>query len=149
MNPGKIHRKQFIRLLKTMGEPITVRQPVARSATTDPVAKVIGARGTEYSFGATQDVTVLWRNGSGKILDHDATPSRIALLGKVNNLDAVVRCLLEDVLVESTNKQGATIFDTAKDVVYNGNSFKVVDTDRSGMPLEGPYILWVALRKTE
>lgn len=149
MNPGKIHRQQFIRLLNTMGEGVTVRQGVSRSTPANAVAKVIGPRGQEYEFGGTQDVQVLWRNGSGKILDHDATPMRIAVLGKVNTLDAVVRCLLEDVLLDPTNKQGTTIFDTAKDVVYKGTSFKVMDTDRSGMPLEGPYILWVALRKSE
>jgi hypothetical protein len=149
MNPGKIHKKQFARLLKMMASTVTVRQPVVRSVPQNDMEKVLGRKGTEHDHGAVQDVTVIWRNGHGKLLDNEATPLNIAAIGKTSGLDAVIRCMLEDVLVNPADKQGRTIFDTAKDVVYNGTSFQVVTTDRTGMPLEGPYILWVALRKGE
>lgn len=149
MNPGKIHKKQFERLLKMMGSSLLVRQPPARTAAATNVDKVLGPVGQTHTYGASKELTVIWRNGHGKMLDNEATPTNIASLGRTEGLDAVVRCNLADALVDPDDKQGKTIFDTAKDVVYQSTSFKVVTTDRTGMPLEGPYILWVALRKAE
>lgn len=149
MNPGRVHRRQFQRLLAMMGTKAIVELPTSRS--TEPltdVEKVMGRRERPDEVGETREVTVIWRNGHN-LLDEPSTPPEIVRIGRVNGMDAVLRCDLDSVLVDPTKKQGQTIFDLAKSVVYQGSHFKVVATDRTGLPLDGPYILWVALRKAE
>lgn len=146
------HKQQFELFLERAGnDSVLVRQPLARTAGTTAVEKVLGKRaeaivGAEY--GDTDTITAIVSDASMVLGDQYASvPSNIATLGRTESLDIILRCLLSDVLIDTSAIYGKTILDTAKDVEIGGATFQVRATDRTGLPPIGPYIFWAALRK--
>ena len=145
---AKLHEKHFDRDLNARGEIVTVRQPGARAAATNAVEKALGAQTFESAVGTTKDIIALWSNDliSPEAFKAGGASDVIAALGDSGSFDAVVRCKLVDALHNVSDRQGRTVFHTAKDVVYSGHRYKVTGTKRTGLPGSGPYILWVGLK---
>ena len=138
------HKTEALALIAAMGEDIEIRQPVARSTSTNDMEKVLGATTDPDAYGTTTTVTGMVHQGkvpSGAM----GFNTSVSIVGLIQNSDLVVSVALEDVLVDATKKYGRTLFDTAKTVIVGGSTFEVGGTFRSGMPPLGPYILWVGL----
>lgn len=134
-------------------DAVLVRQPAARTTPASDVEKVMGRRpaaSQDDGVGETTNLLAVVSDAAVVLADRfQAVPPRIATLGKVESIDLLLRCRLEDVLVDSGSKYGKTILDTAKDVVVGGVSFTIRAIDRTGLPPEGPYICWAALRRVD
>lgn len=127
---------------------ILVRQPAAKTAATNDVDKLKGATSFETAVGTTQLIKVLWSNDLLRpeaVLPGDVSEP-IAALGDGERLDAVVRLPLSEALLDADNPQGATVFDTARDITYSGRLYEIKGTKRTGLMPIGPYILWVGLK---
>jgi hypothetical protein len=147
---ARMHKKRFEQFVAEAGDPnVVVRQSAAPTAALTAAEKVLGKQPTApATYGASQTVTAVVSDASVAVEDrYTAIPSQIAALGRAEKLDLLLRLTLASVLVNPEHKYGTTIFDTAKDVQIGGAVFQVRGTARSGLPPEGPYILWVALRK--
>lgn len=146
------HKEMFERFLIAANTTVTVRQPAARTVATNPQDKVRGTRTFESAVGATKDVAVIWSNDlivgpeNTSALNMSSASEIIAAVGGKTNIDAVVRCRLLDVLIDTNNAQGRTLFETAKDVQFSGNLYKVQGMKRTGLAPLGPYVLWVGLK---
>lgn len=145
------HRLQFERMLAQTGDSaVVVRQPLVRSAGTSAADRVLGKRAENVvgaGYGVSTTITAVVSDAAMALNDQYAKiPPQIAALGRTETLAVILRCLLSDVLVDPDLKYGKTIFDTAKDVQIGGGTFQVRAVDRTGLPPEGPYICWVALR---
>jgi hypothetical protein len=141
----------FEDFVATVGDSeVLVRQPAALVALTTSIDKVLGkqAPAPGQGYGTQQYVLAVVSDAASALADRYASiPPQIAAIGRAEKIDILLRVILQDALVNVDAKYGPTIFDTAKDVQIGGAVFQVRATDRSGLPPEGPYILWVALRK--
>jgi hypothetical protein len=146
------HKQQFILQLTQAGDPdIVVRQPAVVTSAANPTEKVLGRR-TDVTpgqgYGDEQTILAIRSDASLTTADqYSGLPARIAAIGRSEAIDILLRCLLEDVLLDPNEPYGRTIFDSAKDVLIGNAVFLVRGTDRTGLPPEGPYILWVALKR--
>lgn len=146
---ARLHRVRFERFVDEAGETVEVRQPAAPTAPASALEKVQGKRPSVAAYGDTQTVQAIQGGGyDGNVLHPPSVPAQIAAIGKVQPIDLLLRCKLADALIDSGKRYGQTIFDTAKDVVFAGAVWTVLVTERSGLPPEGPYELWVGLRKS-
>lgn len=145
---SRIHRKQFEKFVEQAGTPVTVRQPAVRVPGT-MADRVLGKMAIEEGVGATQTITVVWNTDlSVRWESPDLTvPKVIADLARMEKLDAVLRAKLSDALIVPGDVFGRTVFDTAKDVFYGNYAWQVTGTVRTGLEPEGPYILWIAVKK--
>lgn len=143
------HKAEFEKFLTGAGVVVTIRQPGARVAGTNAVDRVKGQRTFETSIGSTQDILVVWSNDLIRpeaVVAGDVAETIAALGGKAS-VDVIIRCRLSDALLDGATHQGRTLFDTAKDVTYSGQTYEVTGTKRTGLPPIGPYILWVGLKQ--
>lgn len=128
-----------------------MRQPASVVPDASPSAKVFGAPGAEEEPGTQTTVQGLWMQTvyqTPTSFLSGLDPHVLSLLSSKGPVDAVFRCLLADVLLDpSGSKQGPTLFETALDVLYDGESFEVTGTKRTGLAPEGPYTFWVGLKK--
>ena len=145
------HKKMFAALLAGAGVDVVVRQPVAPVAASTSADKVLGRQVDQApdAVGTTQTVRVVWSTSyrANPATGAPDLPPSLAAVGRTERLDVVLRCALADVVIDPNTRHGKTIFDTAKDVQFDGATYQVKGTDRTGLPPEGPYILWVGLRK--
>lgn len=147
---AEAHLAVFKQYLEEGGVQVNVRQPPPKPAVggTD-VTRILGARPSPSSARGTETLVRAIISGPANVAG-TPPPSSIGPvqsnpLGKVAQCDLVLRVLLSDVLVNSTQKHGKTLFDTALDVQVDGGVFKVEATERGGLAPLGPYILWVGL----
>lgn len=149
---AKIHKRQFEKLVDSLGVIVTVRQPQKRNPSGGPgnmAERVFGRPEWESEAGETQDIKVLWSNDylrPESAVAGDISAPIASLAQNTQKMDAVLRLRLADALIDPGKPQGRTIFETAKDVVYQGQIFEVLGVRKTGLPPEGPYILWVGLR---
>lgn len=144
---ARFHRERFERYVSDVGINVTVRQPRKVEAPSTDVEKVLGTSGAETEPGDAQTVRVIWSNDLRPNAIDNHLPSKIASLARQGSVDVFIRAILRDVLHDPADPNGLTLFDTAFDVLQGTARFKVLDTDRTGLPPEGPYVLWVALRR--
>lgn len=131
------------------GVSIQVRQPAPRGTAANAVEKMKGISTFETGIGVIQTVKAIWSNDLLRpeaVVPGDVSEV-VAALGGKGSIDVIIRCLLDDVLITPGDKQGRTIFDTARDVVYSGHTFQIKGSKRTGFPPLGPYIYWVGLRE--
>jgi hypothetical protein len=145
------HRLQFEKYVASVGDPnVVIRQPAVRTAGTTDADLVLGRRADAIQgegYGESRTVTAIVTDAAMATNDEYAKiPPHIAAIGKTDTLDLILRCNLSDVLISPTDRYGKTLFHTAKEVVIGGAAFQVRATDRTGLPPEGPYVFWVALR---
>jgi hypothetical protein len=148
---AKLHKKKFYSYLDSTGVSVNVRLPLATNSASNSVTRALGKTVTATGpIGSIRQVRAIvnfgYTAGTNPFANPDAIPPAIRQIGTVETVDAVLRCRLEDVLVVATELGGRTLFDSCKDVVYQNTSYTVLTTDRTGLPPEGPYIVWVALR---
>lgn len=151
------HRRMFERWVAD-GVDVTIRQypapasPAAGAPAPTTVDKVMGRRTALPSVtdevGPTTTVKAILTNGYAGLARHDPDmPVPVQGIGYLKGVDILLRVRLHDVLVDPARPYGLTLFDTAKDVVFQQSAFEVKATEPAGMPPEGPYELWVALGK--
>jgi hypothetical protein len=156
MSSSTMHRRIFERMLAREGEVLEVRQPTpAATATQTPTAAEMffgprPAAPAAAPTGPVDEVTALITTDPAT-LSVEGLQRRTPFhgIGRPESIVMIARCLLPDALVDDDRPLGRTLFDTAKDVVYLGESFEVAGTERTGLPGAGPYILWVALRRRQ
>lgn len=140
------HKAKIFALIDANGQSVVVRQPQARAASTDAVTKVFGADAYETATGTETTITAWVHQGNvASDFSMRSMEEAGAALGIVAQSDLVLSVKLEDVLLDSSKVYAQTQFDTAKDVVISGSTFKVKGTFRSGLAPIGPYVLWVGL----
>jgi hypothetical protein len=148
---ARIHKKQFEAYVNSVGVRVQVRQPSKTNTSSTAVSRAIGVPVTaEGPIGEIDVVQVVWTfgytAGTNPFANPEQIPPAIRAAGTVENVDAVLRCKISDVLVTAARPGGRTLFDSCKDIVYEGTSYKVIATDRTGLPPEGPYVCWVAVK---
>jgi hypothetical protein len=150
---AELHKKTFESMLESIGVEIVVYQPQVRSGS-GMGDKAFGPRATETTNGVSSTVRVIWSNDyldtnlSG--LSDASIASPIASLGANGRApDVVIRMALADVVNVPEALQGRTLFDTCREIVYQGQAFEVLNTRRTGLPPIGPYILWAGLRRKD
>lgn len=149
---AKTHKRMFGRFVAEAGDPnVVVRQPAAPTAPISAAEKVLGRKSDTTQgegYGESRTVKAVVSDAAVTLADvYASIPPQIAAIGRAEKLDLILRLPLGDALLIADAKYGQTIFDTAKDIQIGGAVFTVRATDRTGLPPEGPYILWVALRK--
>jgi hypothetical protein len=147
---AEAHLALFKKYLEEAGNEVIVRQPAPRpTAVGNDVSKVLGARPVPTSLRGTETLVMAIVSGPANVAGTPPTsytgPAQVNPLGKVAQCDLVLRVLLSDVLVNSKQKHGKTLFDTALDIQVDGGVFKVEAMERGGLAPLGPYILWVGL----
>lgn len=148
--PALQHKKFFERYIDGAGKEVVVRQPAARPAPVSDVEKVLGTRETvtgDTRYGDEQTVNAVVSSPDALISDQVWGPKLIQSLGGTDVLDLILRAKLVEVLSDSLQPLGRTIFHSAIDVVIDGQAFKVTGVERSGMSPLDPYIAWVGLKK--
>lgn len=143
---AEAHRSSFEQFLRGAGVEVTLEMPPERSSGTSDVDKVLGVKSQgdpDYHV-----IQVVWSNDlmRPESFRPGSPDEPIAALGGKEKLDAVVRTLLSDVLLDVTQPLGPTLFDTAKYLIHHDMKFEIVDTKRTGLPPLGPYIIWAGLR---
>jgi hypothetical protein len=149
---AEIHKRSFERLLEATGVEIAVRQPAPRNVSINAKDKVFGGKTLESDIGEIQLVTVIWSNDVFRPEAVVAGDVAEAVSGLAHNtggkpVDAVIRMKLSEALLQADAPQGMTIFDTAKDILYQGQRFQILSTKRTGLPPIGPYTIWVGLTR--
>lgn len=149
---ASMHKRKFEQMVDEAGDPnVVVRQPAAPTVALSAAEKVLGRKSDTtqgQGYGESQTVKAVVSDFAISLADvYASIPPQIAAIGRAEKLDLLLRLPLAVALTNPDAKYGPTIFDTAKDVQIGGAVFTVRATDRSGLPPEGPYILWVALRK--
>lgn len=144
-----MHKKFFERMVDGASTEVVVRQPAARTAATSAVDKVRGTReeSAVTSYGIQQSINAIVSSPDQVITNTTWGPALAQALGGTDVFDLVLRCKLTDVLSDPDEPLGRTIFHSAKDVVYQGQSFKVTGVDRTGMAPLDAYVVWVGLKK--
>lgn len=151
---AELHKRQITQLIQSIGVQITLRFPPTKVGTGDGsmANKVFGARQIETTTDSMKDrhVQVIWSNDYLRpetIVPGDVSDPLAPLASAGGRLDAVLRAVLSEVLIDPNALQGQTLFDTCKEIVYEGGIFEVTGTKRTGLPPIGPYELWVGLRQ--
>lgn len=147
------HKKQFDALVTDGGVSVVVRDHAPRASAASSLDKVLGARPAEDpvpgQYGTLHTVPCLVSMTTQNPNTHyQIVPPTIDALGRASAITIVLRCKLADVLLDPDKPQGQTIFDTCKDVFYDGEAYTVRGSDRTGLMPLAPYIFWVGLIKS-
>lgn len=148
---ARLHKQQFDSYVDSVGVGVLVRQPAAHTTVSSAVSQVLGTPSTATGpIGSTLTISAVLNYGysASPFAGQSQMPPAIRAMGEVENIDIVLRCRTSEALVTPGGTLGGrVIFDTCRDVVIDGLSFKVTATDRTGLPPYGPYVFWVALKK--
>lgn len=144
---AELHRAKFLQYVDDVGVDVEVRQPQAKTDSTNDVDKVFGPRARETTPGTSATVKAVFvHRGSTSNLAYGRAPELGPLGKKIYDADRILKVVLTDALVDADVPAGKTIFDTAFDVVIEGIRYDVIGTDRTGLPSIAPYVLWVGLK---
>ena len=145
---AKKHREFFYNLVEEIGKPITIRKELPpQTAGITNVSRVLGVQVTQSTTAYPEvsiDAIVTGANSVAPLNSRD--PGIVAPLALLQSSEIILRAKLSDVIVDPENPYGQTIFDIAHDVMIGETVFKVVGTDRSGLPPLPPYIVWCGLK---
>jgi hypothetical protein len=141
------HRAAFETLVAQTGRRVVFRARVGRVSSSTAADRVLGTRAQETGDGTETALTAVFSAGGS--VDIARSPQKIAALGNAGALDALLRLPVASALLDVTKPLGRTVAHLAKDVVVDGEVFEIVGIDRSGLPPEPPYILWVGLKKAQ
>lgn len=142
---AKLHRATFYKLLDEAGRDVIIRaEPAAPTGTLTDVERALGVQQTvSTSYPETTVKGVI--TGPTSIPLNQTSPGVVAPLGLLQQSDIVIRFRLSDILVDANDVYGPTTVDVAHDIVIGKNVFKVIATERSGLPPLDPYICWCGL----
>lgn len=150
-NAAKMHKRQFEAFLARAGVEVSLLMPATKGSDGDFSSDVFGNTNETDTEPTAVPVTAVFSADylrPESVVPGDA-PEAIAVLGEgPEDLDAVLRVKLEDVLLTAGALLGHTLFDKCMYVGYLGQTFKVTSTKRTGLPPIGPYILWVGLTES-
>jgi hypothetical protein len=145
---AKQHRSIFYKLILETGKDVIVRgEPAAPTGTLTDADRALGIQATTATVYPEAIVKGII-TGPMLIPLVQENPGLVAPIGLIQQSDIIIRCKLSDVLVDPLDVYGPNSFDVAHDVVIGKNVFKVVATDRSGLPPLDPYICWVGLKSS-
>lgn len=151
---AQAHKARFESLLVAADTTVELRYPPLKSPASSAADKVLGTKPQETGIDPARSriLSVIWSNDlfHSEDVAQGSLSQLVASIGHNKEglpLDAVIRLRLSDALMDPASPQGMTLFDSCKDVVYQGQSFKVLSTKRTGLPPLGPYILWVGLHR--
>jgi hypothetical protein len=145
---AKQHRDFFYRLVDEVGRSITIRKTIpAPTASITAATRVLGAQVTQSNDSYPEiPVTAIVTGASSVTSLNVRNPGDVAPIGLVQSSEILLRVKLVDVIVDSDDVYGPTLFDIAHDVFIGDSYFKVVGVERSGLPPLTPYIVWVGLK---
>lgn len=142
-----LHKQKFDAHVRDNGIEVEIRQPQAKAAAANDVAKIMGSKSRETEPGESVTVTALYLHpGSTGNLAYGSVVDNTKPLGRLRDVERVLKVSLADALLDTSKPYGKTYFDTAFDVVINDTRFKVLGTDTTGFPGIDPYVLWVGLK---
>jgi len=139
--------KQTAQLIKGSSRELTLRLPVVRTSAGVNVLFGDLNRETDDTGTVKGPFKCLWydalsaRSRSG--IGHESVVQRLA--GQYQNATAFAELVLKDVLVTTTDIEGDTWFDRAKDVLSSGQKYKYVASVRLGLSVGSPVIIMVIL----
>lgn len=137
------HKRIALDLIRSSDVSLKVRVRAARSPASG-ASYFADLDSAQPELADSVAIPCLWHDSTTSVTSSSRERS-MQLMGKYPAAVAFAEVVLEDVLEDPDDVRGETLFDTGKDVVFQGQKFKVLAVERYGMANTAPYLAAVVL----